>query len=167
MLYILGNAFQGRDLKGEGFHWPVPGFWFKYIRERTDEWISVRGRSSLCNPSFPPPFFPLAWSQPLFFVWSLFSFSKHWMTIKPSVFFTRLFTFFHWVLVILLDFQILMCRKGKGKLHLACLNFYYNSLKLLLKWTAIKTCYNFGKLCLFLSFFLALAALEMCCLVVC
>ena len=64
-------------------------------------------------------------------------------------------------------FQILMCRKGKGKLHLACLNFYYNSLKLLLKWTAIKTCYNFGKLCLFLSFVLALASLEMCCLVVC
>lgn len=66
-----------------------------------------------------------------------------------------------------LGFQILMCRKGKGKLHLACLNFYYNSLKLLLKWTAIKTCYNFGKLCLFLSFVLALAALEMCYLVVC
>ena len=115
VLYILGNAFQGRDLKGEGFKWPVPGFWFKYIRERTDEWISVRGRSSLCNPSFPPPFF-LAWSQPLFFIWSLFSFSKHWLTIKPifSVFFTRLFTFFHWVLVILLDFGYWCVEKGKG-----------------------------------------------------
>lgn len=113
VLFILGYAFQGRGLKGEGFHWPVPGFWFKYIRERTDEWISVRGRSSLCNPSFPPPFF-LAWSQPLFFIWSLFSFSKHWMTIKPSVFFTRLFTFFHRVLVILLDFRYWCVEKGKG-----------------------------------------------------